>query len=219
MSGFGVEQPVVGVVGVASRQVPPSRNNHIDVLGAVRSSPELDTPDLGVAFLNYLPEHPALGPPQTGFTILLAAMAPHGRGSVRLASARPEHAPHIDLGLLTDARDMATLLTGIRLARRISATRAMAEWDAVEAVPGPRAETDEELSGYVRQAATVYYHPAGTCAMGTGPQAVTDLELRVHGVDGLRVVDASVMPSLPAAPPNATVLAIAERAADLIARN
>ncbi|HEY5990431.1 MAG TPA: GMC oxidoreductase, partial [Streptosporangiaceae bacterium] len=82
--------------------------------------------------------------------------------------------------------------------------------------PGPGVRTSARLRGYIRRAAGSYYHPAGTCRMGTGPAAVVDPQLRVHGVTGLRVADASVMPIVPNAPPNATVLAIAERAADLI---
>ena len=78
-------------------------------------------------------------------------------------------------------------------------------------MPGPRVTSDEELSAYLRQSISTYFHAAGTCRMGTGPVAVTDNELRVHGLDGLRIADASVMPSLPSANTNATVLAIAEK--------
>jgi choline dehydrogenase len=92
----------------------------------------------------------------------------------------------------------------------------MEAWRGEEVIPGPDVSSDEQLLAYLRQSLGTYFHPAGTCRMGTGPEAVTDNELRVRGVDGLRVVDASVMPSLPTANPNATVLAIAEKAAELI---
>jgi choline dehydrogenase len=133
---------------------------------------------------------------------------------VTLASADPGTAPRIDPGLLSDDRDVADMLAGLRLARAVGTSPALAPWREREVFPGAAVQTGDQL----RQSGSVgtYFHPVGTCKLGTGPDAVVDLQLRVHGVDGLRVVDASVMPSLPAANTNATVLAIAERAAAII---
>jgi choline dehydrogenase len=133
---------------------------------------------------------------------------------VRLASADPGTAPRIDPGLLSDDRDVADMLAELRLARAVGSSPALAPWRDHEVFPGAAVQTGDQLrrSGGVG----TYFHPVGTCKLGSGPDAVIDLQLRVHGVEGLRVVDASVMPSLPAANTNATVLAIAERAAAII---
>jgi choline dehydrogenase len=133
---------------------------------------------------------------------------------VTLASADPGTPPRIDPGLLTDYRDVVDMLAGLRLARAVGSSPELAPWRMHEVFPGAAVQTGDQLqrSGSVG----TYFHPVGTCKLGSGPDAVVDLQLRVHGVDGLRVVDASVMPSLPAANTNATVLAIAERAAAII---
>jgi choline dehydrogenase len=159
-----------------------------------------------------------LGPPSmlghSGFTIGFALLAPRSRGTVTLGSADPGTAPQIDPGLLSDYRDVEDMLAGLRLARALGTSPALAPWRTHEVFPGAAVQTGEQL----QRAGNVgtYFHPVGTCRLGTGPDAVVDLQLRVHGVDRLRVVDASVMPSLPAANTNATVLAIAERAAAII---
>ena len=125
-------------------------------------------------------------------------------------------APAIDPGLLADERDATGMLAGLRVAREVAGSKAMQPWRKKELLPGAGIGDPERLrrSGSLG----VYFHPVGTCKMGTDASAVTDLQLRVRGIDQLRVVDASVMPSLPGANTNATVLAIAERAADIIKR-
>jgi choline dehydrogenase len=159
-----------------------------------------------------------LAPPSmlghSGFTIGFGLLAPRSRGAVTLASAAPGTAPRIDPGLLSDYRDVADMLAGLRLARAVGSSPALAPWRKHEVFPGAAVQTGDQLqrSGSVG----TYFHPVGTCKLGTGPDTVVDVQLRVHGVDGLRVADASVMPSLPAANTNATVLAIAERAAAII---
>jgi choline dehydrogenase len=111
---------------------------------------------------------------------------------------------------------MRTMIEGIKIARRIGSAPALDDWCAEEMAPGPSVLDEESLREYVRATSGSYYHPVGTCALGRDDRSVVDCELRVHGVDGLRVVDASVMPSLPSNNPLATVYAIAERGADLI---
>jgi choline dehydrogenase len=108
------------------------------------------------------------------------------------------------------------MLNAMRLARQLGQTKSLAKWRNKEVLPGPEVSTDTELRAYLRRSLGTYWHPAGTCAMGSTPNAVVDLDLRVLGVEGLRVADASVMPSIPGANLNATVLAIAERAAEII---
>jgi choline dehydrogenase len=165
-------------------------------------------------FFGGIPLAPPTMQGQSGFTVGFALLAPFSRGAVTLASADPGTAPRIDPGLLSDDRDVADMLAGLRLARAVGTSPALAPWREREVFPGAAVQTGDQL----RRSGSVgtYFHPVGTCKLGTGADAVVDLQLRVHGVDGLRVVDASVMPSLPAANTNATVLAIAERGAAII---
>jgi choline dehydrogenase len=151
--------------------------------------------------------------PTAGFALLAAVTAPDSRGTVRLASADPAAAPLIDPGFLRDGRDLDRLAAGLTLIR--SAT-AGAFAPAAEAWPGAGVRTDAGLRDYIRRTVGSYYHPAGTCRMGSDPGAVVDPDLRVYGITGLRIADASVLPIIPNAPLNATVLAVAEKAAELI---
>jgi choline dehydrogenase len=112
---------------------------------------------------------------------------------------------------------MEAMLAGLRLARKIGQTQAFADLRDKEALPGPHGHGLDREREFLRRATNPYYHATSTCRIGTARDGVVDNELRVHGVDGLRIVDASVMPAIPPANPNATVLAIAERAAELIA--
>ena len=141
---------------------------------------------------------------------------PDSRGSVRLAGAAPQTRPLIDPGLLADDRDLDRLEEGLRLVRQAAAQPGLAGLAQAEVWPGPDVRDRAGLRGYIRRGVGSYWHPAGTCRMGRDAAAVVDPDLRVHGLTGLRVADASVMPTIPNAHPNATVLAIAERAADLI---
>src|SRR5262252_3971252 len=159
---------------------------------------------------------PTLPAPSEGFSIAFSAIRPRSRGSVMLASGDPAIAPLIDPGLLADERDMRTMLRALRLVRQIGGSSALAEWRREEAIPGPAVRTEAQERDYLRRSTGSYFHPVGTCRLGIDDRAVTDLELRVRGIDGLRVADASVMPSIPGAGTNATVLAIAERAASII---
>jgi len=152
-----------------------------------------------------------------GYALVSSVVAPDSRGTVRLACAAPDAAPLVDPGFLADPRDLARLETGLRIIREAVAGAALSRVLQAEVWPGPDVVTRAGLRAYIRRTVGSYYHPAGTCRMGTGDLAVVDPQLRVRGVAGLRVADASVMPAIPNAPLNATVLAIAERAADLIA--
>jgi choline dehydrogenase len=111
---------------------------------------------------------------------------------------------------------MTGMLAALELARRVGESQALAEWRHKEELPGPASQDADELRAFLRRSVGTYFHPVGTCRMGSEPQAVVDANLRVRGISGLRVADASVMPTLVAANPNATVLAIAERAAAMI---
>ena len=161
-----------------------------------------------------VPGHP---PAPAGFALVAAAMTPDSRGTVRLSSASPLAPPLVDPGLLSDGRDLERLEDALSIARHAARHPAFTALGCTEVAPGPATWDDASVRAYIRATVSSYCHPAGTCRTGTGPDAVTGPQLRVHGISGLRVADASVMPLLPSAHPHATVLAIAEKAADLIA--
>ena len=141
---------------------------------------------------------------------------PHSRGWVELASADPEAAPRITLNNFAEPQDLQTARDGIRIARRIYRTAPQADLTGEEMLPGEHMQTDEELDTHIRATAQVTQHPVGTCAMGHGAMSVVDPRLRVHGIAGLRVVDASIMPDVPGGNTNAPTIMVAEKAADMI---
>ena len=124
----------------------------------------------------------------------------------------------VDPRYLSDPRDVQAMVTGLRIARQIGQTGALAPWRAGEALPGPDVDTGEALRHYADTAMESYFHPVGTCKIGTDAMSVVDPQLRVHAISGLRIADASVMPSIVSGNTNATVYAIAERAATLVGR-
>jgi choline dehydrogenase len=146
-------------------------------------------------------------------------MQPFSRGSVRLSGPDAGAPPIVDPNYFGDDRDLRSMVTALRLARQIGAASAYDPWRLAEAAPGPAADDDqgdEALRNFAKAACQSYFHPVGTCAMGDTDMSVVDSELRVHAISGLRIADASVMPSIPSANTAATVYAIAERAAELI---
>jgi choline dehydrogenase len=151
-----------------------------------------------------------------GFTVVSALMTPASRGSLRLNVADPEGPPLIDPNYLADERDVERMVVGLRRAREVGESKALSAWRDHELMPGTAVQDDTALRDAVRQNAGTLFHAVGTCRIGTDSGAVVDPELRVHGVAGLRVADASVMPSIVSTNTCATVLAIAERAASLI---
>ncbi|HEY0975304.1 MAG TPA: choline dehydrogenase [Solimonas sp.] len=151
-----------------------------------------------------------------GYSVMTCDLRPRSRGTVRLASADPLRAPAIDPNHLDDERDLARMVAGIRKAREILAQPAFAPHAQWELEPGPAVQTEAELRDWVRGHAETTYHPVGTCKMGVDAEAVVDPQLRVHGLSGLRVVDASIMPTLVGGNTNAPTTMIAEKAADLV---
>ncbi len=187
-----------------------------------RTDPALARPDVQF-HLATLSSDMAGSPVHTfaGFTMSVCQLQPEARGFVRMKSPDPLAAPAMQPNYLSTPRDRATLIAGIRLARRLAATRALAPYVAGEYRPGPDAVTDDDLLEFARNKGATIFHPAGTCKMGPAGDAlaVVDPELRVHGIGGLRVIDCSVMPTIVSGNTNAPVIMIAEKAADLILRN
>jgi len=211
------DHPYAFVIYRPARPVPAAANNHGEALGLLRSSAGLDHPDLQILFVDIPLVPPSAGGPESGYTIAASPMQPFSRGTVRLSSARPDAAPVIDPRYLSDHRDVATMVAGLRIAREIGQAKALAPWRAAEALPGLATDTGEALRHYADASMESYFHPVGTCRIGNDAMAVVDPRLRVHGIDRLRIADASVMPSIVSGNTNATVYAIAERAAALIA--
>jgi choline dehydrogenase-like flavoprotein len=145
-------------------------------------------------------------------------VSPQARGRVWLRSASPDDKPRILTNSLSEADDVASLVAGMKLARRIAAQAPLREVILKELKPGPSvSDDDEELAASLRQRLMLIYHPVGTCRMSDhGEDAVVDAQLRVHGVQGLRVADASIMPVIPGGNTNAPTIMIAEKASDLI---
>jgi choline dehydrogenase-like flavoprotein len=151
-----------------------------------------------------------------GFAISPVGLYPRSRGRLTLASADPYAAPLIDPNLLAAPEDLQPLIRGIRLIRRIFSSPAFAPYRARETAPGSAAQSDADLVAYIRAEAYTVHHPVSTCRMGTDALAVVDPQLRVTGIEGLRVADASVFPSIIGGNTNAAVVMIAEKAADMI---
>ncbi|MGI5502342.1 GMC family oxidoreductase [Lentzea sp. CA-135723] len=211
------DHPMSGVTYRSSESLPPSVNNHAEAFGLLAGDGG-ESPDLHFIMAS-VPYHLAAqqgpGSPDRGYTIAVGLMKPRSRGVLRLAGKDPETPSLVDPRYLTDPRDREVLKAGLRIARRLGAAEAFRAWRAEEVLPGPF--VDDDLDEYLRESLMSYFHYVGTCRMGTDEMAVVDTDLRVRGVVGLRVADASVMPSVPSANTYATVLAIAERAAALIA--
>ncbi len=141
---------------------------------------------------------------------------PFSRGEIRLRSSNPLDAPSIRANYLSDPRDMDVMLEGVKLSRTLASTSAFAPYRGKELHPGPAAKDDQALRAHISKFTETLYHPVGTCKMGHDAASVVDSELRVHGVEGLRVVDASIMPMVVGGNTNAPTIMIAEKAADLI---
>ena len=190
-------------------------SNLVEAGGFVRTEPAEARPDIQFHFIPGRKSHRGrMVEYGHGIALHTCLLRPESRGSVTRNS--PDGPPKIDLGLLSNDADLARLTKGVRLAREILARPAFEKYELSEIVPGPQAQNDDVLQQQIRAHARTVYHPVGTCAMGTGPDAVTDAQLRVKGLRGLRVVDASIMPRIVSGNTNAPAIMIAEKAADMI---
>ena len=190
-------------------------SNMVEAGGFVRSAPSEPRPDIQFHIIPGRKSHRGrMVEYGHGVSLHTCVLRPDSRGSVMRTS--PDGPPAIDLGLLTAESDLIRLTRGVRLGREILAQGPMAQHGLSEIIPGVAARSDADLHAYIRANARTVYHPVGTCAMGIGPLAVVDARLRVHGVDGLRVVDASIMPTIVSGNTNAPAIMIAEKAADMM---
>jgi choline dehydrogenase len=200
------------------RHQGPLTSNIAEVGGFVTLTPTAPAPDLQLFFAPaYFLNHGFWRPDGHGFTVVASLLRPQSRGRITLASQDPFDPPVIDPAYLREPADLPTLLDGLRWCRRLTHAAAFAPFRGPEITPGAAAESEAALIDAVRRTAETCYHPVGTCKMGSDPLAVVDPWLRVHGVEGLRVVDASIMPTIVSGTTNAPTLMVAERAAALIA--
>jgi len=198
----------------------PMSGNGMYVGALVRSDKRLERPDLqfNISAWSTIDRTAdgIISHPFPGISISPVHLAPEGRGSVRLRSNDPFAPPEIKFNFLRNESDMRVMIAGVRIARSIARQNALQTLVMEETAPGVATDTDEEIAADVRQRGVSNLHPVGTCGMGQGPMAVVDPRLRVHGIDGLRVVDASVMPVIVAGNTNAPTIMIAEKASDMI---
>jgi choline dehydrogenase len=185
----------------------------------VHSSSNVLTSDMMVTFMAWCTTEDLKPHPFSGFTILAEHMRPQSRGHVRLKGPDARTDPAIQFNFFEHEADHQAAVAGLRLGRRISQTKPMDDCVVREISPGPDVDSDTEMIAYCRQNGLSLLHPVGTCAMGTGPSAVVDTDLKVHGLSGLRVIDASIMPRIVTANTNAAAIMIGEKGAAHILRN
>jgi choline dehydrogenase len=207
---------LLGVVYEASQELPGGVNNLSESVLFTHSSARSGSPDIQIALVHVPFHSPEFSAPANSYTIAPGIVLPKSRGSVRLLDATPGGPLAIDPNYLGEEEDVVGLLEGIAMSRKIGAADAFADLRAREVLPGPDVTSEEDLREFVAKAASTYYHPAGTCKMGTGDDSVVDPQLRVRGVVGLRVADASIMPTMVSANPNAAITMIGSKAAALI---
>ncbi|MCK8784882.1 choline dehydrogenase [Roseomonas sp. NAR14] len=188
------------------------------VFGFVRTRPELETPDIQYHFAHASYDSVATREldREPGMTVTVCQLRPESTGSIHVKSADPLAPPAIRPNFLAAEEDRRVLVEGMKIARRIAANPRLDAWRSHEMNPGDGVRTDEQWLDWARAKGQTVYHPAGTCRMGQDPMAVVDERLRVRGIEGLRVVDASIMPTLVSGNTNAPVIMIAEKGADMI---
>jgi choline dehydrogenase len=208
---------LTGVIRECKKPVPQGTQNLSEAALFCKSDPGWPAPDLQIGFV-HVPFNIIIGQGHpNSVSILPGVVRPLSRGSVRITSSDPLVRPRVNPNYLAARSDRDRLVQAVRLAREIFATKAFSEWLGDELMPGPGVGgSDEDLNAFVAGNADSYHHQSGSCRMGLDELAVVDPELRVHGVEGLRVADASVMPAVPSGNCHAGIVMIAERAADFI---
>jgi choline dehydrogenase len=213
----GFKKTMVGLDWMLRKQ-GPGRSNHLQAGAFLKTRKELDRPDIQLHFINAVMINHAKEPAdRDGFTIHSCQLRPESRGDIKLASKDPFANPLIDPKYLSSEVDRATLRNSVRMVRDIIGQEAMAEFRGPEMRPGGHVRTDAEIDAWIRRSAETIYHPVGSVRMGVDAKAPLDGELKVRGVDKLRVIDASVMPTLVGGNTNAPTIMIAEKLADMLA--
>jgi len=204
------------VIYESKQEIPAPNNNLLESQMFAKSDDRLIGPDLQPLFMHLPYYPPGFEGPESAYTLCAGLVRPKSRGSMHLASADPRDAPVLDPRYLSEPSDVAALVDCVKKCRDVGEASALSAWNAGEVWPGPDAMSDKELTDYVRKSTSTYHHQVGTCKMGTDRHSVVDPELKVYGVDGLRVADASVMPAVTSGNTNAPTIMIGEKAADMI---
>lgn len=195
----------------------PWTSNTVESGGFFKSTPELEDPDLELIIRPLLGNQPQRKIPiGHGFSVHVSLLRPESRGRLRLRSGSIKDKPLLEPNFLASRIDLERLMSGVRTVRRIVGAPAMAGYLKGEVLPGPQVSTDAQIEEFVRRHLATTFHPAGTCKMGIDDQAVVDPQLRVRGIDGLRVADASIMPNIVSGNTNAPTIMIGEKCADMI---
>jgi choline dehydrogenase len=212
----GMRRLLVGLQYMINRS-GPARSNHIEAGAFLKTRKELDVPDIQLHFFdaNFY-DHARAQPDKDGFAVHVCQLRPESKGEVRLSSPDPFADPVIDPNYLATDNDKLTMRAAVKIVRGVVNQAPLDAFRGAEHRPGDRVVTDADIDAWVRATGETIYHPAGTCRMGADPNSVVDAELRVRGVKGLRVADASVMPSLVGGNTNAPAIMIGEKASDLI---
>jgi choline dehydrogenase len=205
----------------SARTVPPGESNNLEAQFFAASDPAMPAPDLQPLMSHFPMPVPGYPVPDygAGYAVVAGVIRPLSRGRLWLRSADPAEPPALDPHYLEEPADVRALVTAMRMSREIGAGDALKDWRAREIAPGPDVRTDAEIAEYSMRTLLSYHHQVGTCRMGIDRMAVTTPDLRVHGVEGLRVADASVMPAVPSGNTNAATIMIGERCADFLTRD
>jgi choline dehydrogenase len=207
---------LTGVIRECTQPVPPGNQNLSESALFCKSDPGWVGPDLQIAFV-HVPFNIIVGQGHpNSVSILPGVVRPLSRGWIKLASSNPLDKPLVNPNYLGVAADRERLVQAVKLARDIFDTSAFAGWVGDELMPGPDVSGDQALDAFVRQTADSYHHQAGSCKMGLDDMAVVDPQLRVHGVEGLRVADASIFPQVQSGNCHTGVVMTAERCADFV---
>lgn len=206
---------LVSVIFEAKQPIPPPKANLLEAQLFWKSRPNMLVPDLQPLFMGLPYYSPGYEGPENAFTLCAGLIRPVSRGEVKLNSSNPEEAPHLDPNYLGEQADYDALYEAVKLCQKLGYTKAMENWMKVEVFPGKDA-SEAEIETYIRNSCGTYHHMVGTCKMGIDSMSVVDPELRVHGIEGLRVADASIMPAITSGNTNAPSIMIGEKAADLI---
>lgn len=205
------------VINYLLRKRGPLTSNIGEAVAFLRTQPTLSAPDIELIFAPvYFLYHGFESPKKHGFSLGVILLRPASRGFLQLRSADPLAPPLIRANYFAEAQDMQTMVAGVKAARQVVQAAPLTPYRGAETVPVPDATDDAAIGDVIRRRFQSLYHPVGTCKMGADPLAVVDSDLRVHGIDGLRVVDASIMPTLIGGHTHAPTVMIAEKAADLL---
>ncbi|HEU4627134.1 MAG TPA: GMC family oxidoreductase N-terminal domain-containing protein [Steroidobacteraceae bacterium] len=217
ISWKALPRDVLNLLEYALFRTGPLSSNVFEATGFIRTLPELARPDVQIVFQAARRNpHTFPFPLGHGYAISVVGLSPKARGRVTLASSDPRAHPIVDPNLLGHPDDVAMMLRGLKIGRRIAHAPSFERYRATEVQPGPDVQDDSALVEYIRRASATVHHPCGSCRMGSDANAVVDAELRVHGIEALRVADASVFPRVVGGNTNAAVVMIGEKASDMI---